>query len=173
LMCALLGLAPAVQAQASPPAAHPSAAGLATHCLVASPGADVAAGCTPALPLATISAAVAPSTVAPVLDRGHAYYVGSGCGAAVDADPVHARVFDHLTAGVGDAVVFGAGVEYGVACAVDALLRRRVRTHVALDAAAAVDDADAQAVIADWKRRGVDGATVATLARLLARGSQP
>ena len=53
---------------------------------------------------------------------------------------------------------------------IDALVRRRIRTHVALDAAAAVDAASAQAVIAAWKRRGVDGVTAAIVERLLARG---
>ncbi len=66
--------------------------------------------------------------------------------------------------------MFGAGVEYGLAQTVDALLRRRIRTHVVLDAIAAVDEADAQGVIAVWKRRGVDAVTVDVVARLLALG---
>jgi nicotinamidase-related amidase len=150
-----------------PPSTAP--ARLAPHCLAGTPGAAVTPSCTPALPLAIVAA----GSVTPRLDRAHAYYVASGCGNAVDTDPVHRRVFDHLTAGVRDAVVFGAGVEYGLAHAVDALLCRRVRTHVALDAASAADDAEAQAVIGRWKQRGVDGATTATLARLLERGAAP
>ena len=76
---------------------------------------------------------------------------------------------DHLTAGIRDAVVFGAGLEHGIDRAVDALLRRRIRTHVVLDAAASADPDQAQRIIAGWKRRGVDGATAATVLRLLAR----
>ena len=142
-----------------------TAPALAAHCLAGTAGADIAPGCAPAPPVIVVAA----GSVAPALDRAHAYYVASGCGAGVDAGALHTRVFDHLAAGVGDAVVFGAGVEYGLAHAVDALLRRRVRTHVPLDAAAAVDDAAAQLVMADWKRRGVDVATTATLIRLLER----
>src|SRR6185369_15393023 len=93
----------------------------------------------------------------------------SGCTSAIDDDGAWRAAFDHLTAGIRDAVVFGAGIEYALAHTVDALLRRRIRTHVALDAAAAADDAEAQRVVATWKRRGVDGATVATIARLLTR----
>ncbi|TMA78457.1 MAG: hypothetical protein E6J72_13990 [Deltaproteobacteria bacterium] len=145
--------------------ASTTAPALATHCLVGTAGADFAPGGAPALPVIVVAA----GSVAPALDRVHAYYVASGCDAGVDAGTLHARVFDHLAAGVRDAVVFGAGVEYGLAHAVDALLHRRVRTHVSLDAAAAVDDAAAQLVIADWKRRGVDVATTATLIRLLER----
>src|SRR5205085_9335949 len=75
------------------------------HCLAGTPGAAIVAGCTPALPLVIVEAGI----VAPLLDRAHAYYVASGCGGAIDADPAQRRVFDHLTAGVRDAVVFGAG----------------------------------------------------------------
>jgi len=91
----------------------------------------------------------------------------SGCNAAPDAP-----AFERLAAGIRDAVVFGAGVEYGLARAVDALLRRRIRVHVALDAAAAADADAAQRVVAIWKRRGVDGATVATIRRLLVAGGR-
>ena len=68
-----------------------------------------------------------------------------------------------------DAVVFGAGIEGGLDQAIRALLRRRIRTHVALDAAGAADDTAAQLVVAEWKRRGVDGTTVAMIARMLQR----
>jgi nicotinamidase-related amidase len=143
-------------------ARNPPAAGAPAHCAAGSGGADRAPGCAP----------VHPPEIAPAaaLDRVHAYYVAAGCGAPIDAEPADLRVIDHLTAGIRDAVVFGAGVEYAMERAVDALLRRRVRTHVALDAAGAADAADAQLVIARWKRRTVDGATAATIARLLARG---
>jgi len=103
------------------------------------------------------------------LDRAHALYVASGCAAAPDATDAGARAVAHLTAGIRDAVVFGAGLEYGVGRAVDALLRRRIRTHFALDASAAADPAQAQRVVADWKRRTVDVTTAAMVIRLLAR----
>jgi hypothetical protein len=48
-----------------------------------------------------------------------------------------------------------------------ALLARRIRTHVALDASGAADEIAAQLVIADWKRRGVDVTTVAMVERML------
>jgi hypothetical protein len=68
-------------------------------------------------------------------------------------------------------VVFGAGVEYGLDHAVDALLRHRIRTHVVIDAMGTLDEVAAQTIVASWKRRGVDGLTVDVLARLLgARG---
>ena len=94
----------------------------------------------------------------------------SGCTAA--PDDRSGRAFDRATAGIRDAVVFGAGIEYGIARAVDALLRRRIRTHVALDAAAVADAEVAQQIVATWKRRGVDGATVATIERLLRAGTR-
>jgi nicotinamidase-related amidase len=96
----------------------------------------------------------------------------SGCCASPDDAADTARAFDRATAGIRDAVVFGAGVEYGIARAVDALLRRRIRTHVALDAAGARDADVAQRLVAAWKRRGVDGATVATVRRLLDAGGR-
>ena len=105
----------------------------------------------------------------PALDRRHAYYVTTGCARPVDGEPKSRTVVDHLTAGVRDAVIFGAGVETALDYLVDALLRRRVRTHVVLDATAAVDPTRAQQVIESWKRRGVDGLTTATVARLLGR----
>ncbi len=73
-----------------------------------------------------------------------------------------------MIAGVRDAVVFGAGVEYGLDLAIAALLRRRVRTHVVLDAVGAADESAAQLVVARWKRAGADGLTVAVVERLLA-----
>ncbi len=139
-------------------------AGIPPHCRAGDPGSALAPACVPAQSIVT----VARGASAP-LDRTRAYHLASGCASPIDDDPALRTAFEHLTAGIRDAVVFGAGVEYGIAYAVDALLRRRVRTHVALDAAAAADDVDAQGVIATWKRRGVDGATVATIARLLAR----
>jgi nicotinamidase-related amidase len=149
-------------------AADATGGALPAHCIAGSVGAEVAPGCAPSRPL--VVAAAGP---APALDRSHAYWVANGCARSVDDDPAQRRVFDHLTAGVRDAVVFGAGVEYAMAYAVDALLARRVRTHVVLDAAAAVDGAAAQTVVAGWKRRGVDGATAATVARLLERPAAP
>lgn len=136
------------------------------HAAGGSAGAEPAAGCVPAAPVIVVAPA---SSTAPALDRAHAYYVATGCGAAPDTDPVCRAVVEHLLAGVRDAIVFGAGVETGLDRAVDACLRRRVHTHVVLDAAAAADPARAQEVIADWKRRGVDGLTTATVARLLRR----
>ena len=126
------------------------AVGAPPHCLVGSPGVDRPDG-------------VALPAPGPPTDSA------SGCGAAPD---VVARAFDRATAGIRDAVVFGAGVEFGVARTVDALVRRRIRTHVALDAVAAADADLAQQVVATWKRRGVDGATVATIERLLVAGAR-
>jgi len=40
-----------------------------------------------------------------------------------------------------------------------------------LDGVGAVDAARAQQVIGEWKRRGVDGLTTATVARLLRRAA--
>lgn len=147
---------------AAPPAGPPhcaDAAGMARP-----PGylpARPAALYDPDTPLADLS----------VLDRTHAIYVASGCAIAPDASPAGRRLFDHLTAGVRDAVVFGAGIEHAVDRAVDALLRRRIRTHVVLDAAAPADPAEAQRVVAEWKRRTVDGLTGATVRRMLVRGT--
>jgi hypothetical protein len=103
------------------------------------------------------------------LDRAHAVYVDGGCGQGPDDGPGRTRVFEHLTAGVRDAVVFGAGVEHGLSRAVDALLRRRIRTHVALDAVGTADEVLAQACVAGWKRRAVDGVTVEIVERMLRR----
>jgi hypothetical protein len=78
-----------------------------------------------------------------------------------------------MTAGVRDAVVFGAGLELGVARVVEALLARRIRTHLALDASGAVDDAEAQTLLGGWKRRTLDVVTTATVARLLGGAGAP
>lgn len=146
-----------------------AAPGVPAHCVLAT----AAAACRPARAGAPPARVCAPDGKdVPALDRAHAYYVASGCADAPDATPSSRRVFDHLTAGVRDAVVFGAGVEYGIDRAVGALLRRRVRTHVALDAAAAADPEAAQSVVAGWKRRGVDGATAAVLRALLASAAR-
>jgi nicotinamidase-related amidase len=140
------------------------------HCLAGTAGEASLPRCVPAASVLLVDPG---ATLAPALDRAHAYCVASGCVAAVDAEPAGRLVFEHLAAGIRDAVVFGAGVELGIARAVDALLRRRVRTHVVLDAAAPADPAEAQQVIAEWKRRGVDGATASTIARLLRRAAPP
>ena len=140
------------------------------HCLAGSPGAARASACVPPLPLAICPAATEDAPLP--LDRAHAFYVSSGCMAAPDASPQQRRVFDHLTAGVRDGVVFGAGIEYAMDRAIDGLLRRRVRAHVVLDAAGAADPSEAQRVIAAWKRRAVDGATTATVLHLLTRASR-
>ena len=97
-------------------------------------------------------------------------YVASGCRVAPDSDGFR-PAFGRIVAGVRDAVVFGAGVEHGVARVVDALLRRRIWTHVVVDAIAAVDETDAQTVTAAWKRRGVDVVTVDVVARSLTLGA--
>jgi nicotinamidase-related amidase len=134
------------------------------HCVVGADGTARAPGCAPARPMAIT---VPAERAVLALDRTHAYYVTTGCLRAADAEPGDRIVIDHLTAGVRDAVVFGAGVETALDHVVDALLRRRVRTHVVLDAVGALDPARAQQVIESWKRRGVDGLTTATVARLL------
>jgi hypothetical protein len=120
--------------------------------------------CVPRLPIQVWPARAMEAR--PTLDREHAIYVSSGCSADPDAGP-HTAAFMHLTSGIRDAVVFGGGVEYGLDRAVRALLRRRIRVHVALDAAGAADASRAQTIVAEWKRRGVDGATVAMIHRLL------
>lgn len=140
------------------------------HCRAGTAGERCAPGCLPAAPVLLVDP---DATSTWTRDRSHALYVASGCVADVDATPNGRAAFDHLTAGIRDAVVFGAGVEYGIARAVDALLRRRVRTHLVLDAAAVADPAKAQRVVALWKRRAVDALTMATTARLLGRGAQP
>ena len=90
----------------------------------------------------------------------------TGCGLSLDNPPHRARFLD-LVAGIRDAVVFGAGLEYGVAHVVEALLGRRVRTHLVIDAIGSASDVDAQVMMARWKRRGVDVVTVQGVERLL------
>lgn len=124
-------------------------------------------GCQPVLPIVVARGDAHADD--PPLDRTCALYLDSGCAAPPDSAFGHRRAFAHLTAGVRDAVVFGAGVEHAMARAVEALLARRIRTHVALDAAGAADEIAAQLVIADWKRRGVDVTTVAMVERMLLR----
>jgi len=136
------------------------------HCHAGSAGSARLA--LPAVPVVTIDPA---RDGGRPLDRVHALYVASGCAVAPDATAAGARAVAHLTAGIRDAVVFGAGLEHGVAHALDALLRRRIRTHVALDASAAADPAAAQRVVADWKRRTVDVTTAAMVTRLLMRAA--
>jgi nicotinamidase-related amidase len=138
------------------------------HCERGTAGAERPEACLPVHPLRVSDAAEASP---PPGDRGHAEYVASGCCTPVDAAPVHRRALDHLAAGIRDAVIFGALVEDHVAHAVDALLARRVRVHVALDAVGTADPEHAQRVVAVWKRRFVDGTTVAELARALRRAA--
>jgi hypothetical protein len=142
--------------------------GRPAHAARATAGAGHPDDCLPARPI-RLWEPDAPAV--PPADRDHADYVTSGCQAPVEAAPVHGRVLDHLAAGVRDAVVFGAVVEDAMAHAVDALLARRVRVHVALDAAATADPERAQRVVAAWKRRFVDGTTVAEIARALRRAT--
>ncbi len=134
------------------------------HCRT--PGAATArpVGCVPALPMRVATS----DDVDAALDRATATYVDSGCLDAPDATPSGAQAFRYVIAGVRDAVVFGAGVELGVDRVVEALLQRRIRTHVVLDAVGTADEIRAQAVVAGWKRRGVDGVTAAIVERLLA-----
>jgi nicotinamidase-related amidase len=138
--------------------------GVPAHCHAESAGSARLA--MPAVPALTIDPA---QDGGRTFDRAHALYVASGCAAAPDATDAGARAVAHLTAGIRDAVVFGAGLEHGLAHAVDALLQRRIRTHVALDASVAADPAGAQRVVADWKRRTVDVTTAAMVMRLLTR----
>ena len=98
-----------------------------------------------------------------------AIYAESGCGESPD-HPAHSERFRRLVGGVRDAVVLGAGLEYGVAQVIDALLRRRIRTHLVIDAVGAASESEAQLLIAGWKRRGVDIVTVDVVARLLSSG---
>jgi len=140
--------------------------GAPVHCRSAESANARPVGCLSTLPMQVWAADVESNSVM-TLDRAHAVYVDSGCGLAPDGDPCRARAFEHLTAGVRDAVVFGAGVEHGVDRVVDGLLRRRIRTHVALDAVGTADEILAQTIAAAWKRRGVDGITVETLERML------
>jgi len=136
------------------------------HCEIGSDGAAAAAGCDTAQPAVLLGSG---DHAAAALDRTHAYYLTTGCGGPPDADPLARAALDHLTAGIRDTVVFGAAIERGLDRMVDACLRRRIRTHVVLDASAPADPAAAQQVIASWKRRGVDALTTATVARLLTR----
>jgi hypothetical protein len=144
-------------------------AGLPRHCEAGSDGAARCERCPPAR-REQVWAAEAPSRT---LDRSHAVYLTTGCSEAVDREPGLRAVFDHMTAGVRDAVVFGAGLELGVARVVEALLARRIRTHLALDASGAVDDAEAQTLLGGWKRRTLDVVTTATVARLLGGAGAP
>lgn len=143
-------------------------AGAPPHCL-ASDGIRRAPGCEPFRAVRSWGYHYGAAEAASILDRAHADYVASGCAAPPDMAPLFLRVFDHVTAGVRDAVVFGAGIEHGVDRAVAALLRRRIRTHVALDAAGSATPEHAQEVVATWKRRMVDVTTTAMIERLLAR----
>jgi hypothetical protein len=92
--------------------------------------------------------------------------VESGCAVAPDQGR-HAPSFRRMTAGIRDAVVFGAGLEYGIAHATRAFLRSRIRTHLVIDAAGAADEVAAQLVVADLKRQGADVVTVDVVVRLL------
>ena len=140
------------------------------HCRPQSEGAARAPGCDPVKPPRcwTPGHDTGPALA---LDRAGADYVASGCAAPPDVAPLLLRVFEHVTAGVNDAIVFGAGIEHGVERAVDALLRRRIRTHVAIDAAGSATAEGAQQVIARWKRRFVDVTTTAMIERLLTRAA--
>jgi hypothetical protein len=141
--------------------------GRLAHCERETPGATRPDRCLPWRP-ARVWEDVA--TARPV-GRAYAEYVTSGCLRPMDVAPAHRRVVDHLAAGVRDAVVFGATVEDQMAHAVEALLARRIRVHVALDAAGTADPARAQGVVATWKRRFVDGTTAGEVARQLRRAN--
>lgn len=149
------------------PGQLPDLSGVPTHCQDDQTWAIRPSRCTPELPMRIVRSDGAAHD--PPLDRSAALYLDSGCGARPDAVPIHARAFAHLIAGVRDAVVFGAGIEHAMARAIDALLDRRIRTHVALDASGAADEVAAQLVVAAWKRRGVDVTTVAMVERMLLR----
>ncbi len=140
------------------------ASGIPAHCGSLDASSARPPGCEPRLPLRIARG----DRDGEAPDRTVAIYLDSGCRRPPDAAPVHRRAFDCLIAGVRDAVVFGAGVEYGLDLAIAALLRRRVRTHVVLDAVGAADESAAQLVVARWKRAGADGLTVAVVERLLA-----
>lgn len=133
------------------------------HCATGTPGAERVDACAPRQPVRRypLGAQTLPT------DRTHAIYLESGCTFPIATAPV----FAHLIAGVRDAVVFGAGIEFGIAHAVEALLAARVRTHLALDATGAASVAAAQTLIGGWKRRGVDVLTTATVERLLRRSA--
>lgn len=138
-----------------------------SHCSDAGTALVRPPACDPVLPIQVRCATDAPEMAEP-LDRAWAIYVDSGCAQRPDVAG-HAHVFDHLLSGVRDAVIFGAGIEYGMARAVEALLSRRIRTHLALDASGAADEVAAQAIVATWKRQGVDVTTVAMIDRMLTR----
>jgi hypothetical protein len=123
-------------------------------------------GCEPRLPV-RLAAGTQMEPRADALDRTTAVYLDTGCQRSCDEAPSDHRAFRYLTSGVREAVVFGAGVEFGIDRAVNLLLASRIRTHVVLDAVGAADEVLAQTTVARWKRRGVDGITVATLERLL------
>ncbi len=147
-----------------------SAAAVPVHCGDLTAGHDRPAGCLPRLPVHVCLGRDEGGESARG-GRERAIYLVSGCGEAPDATPRGARAFEHLIAGIRDVVVFGGGIEYGMDRVIDALVRRRVRTHVVLDAAGAVDEVSAQLVVARWKRRAVDAATVDTIDRLLTRAA--
>jgi hypothetical protein len=139
--------------------------GVPSHATANASGLHRPPGCDPVLPMA-----VHGPHERPPLDRTMATYLATGCGSAPTAASWSSRAFGHLVAGVREAVVYGAGIEYGVARAVEALLARRIRTYVVVDATGAAVDEAGQLVVAAWKRRGVDVTTVATIARLLTAG---
>ncbi len=141
--------------------------GMPPHCGEAETWSARPAACAPASPLRLVGSADADAGES--LARGTAVYLDSGCATAPDGSAAHARAFALLTAGIRDAVVFGAGIEHGMARVIDALLSRRIRTHVAIDAAGAGDQVRAQVVVGEWKRRGIDVTTVAMIDRLLQR----
>ncbi|MCC6848284.1 MAG: hypothetical protein IT294_07255 [Deltaproteobacteria bacterium] len=111
-------------------------------------------------------AGVLPDGAPPIAVGGEV--VESGCGMAPDQG-AHAGSFLRMTSGIRDAVVFGAGIEHGIAHVAAALLRRRIRTHLAIDASGTADEVAAQVVVGALKRRGADVATVDVIARLLRR----
>ena len=136
--------------------------GAPRHCWSGEPGGERPEECRGALARVVITAGSAGSP-----DDPRACALASGCAGALDRGGRWSVAFDRLVGGVRDAVVFGAGLELGVDRVVRGLLARRVRTHVVLDAAGAVDAVAAQEVIAAWKRAGVDGTTVAMIERQL------
>src|SRR5881394_546174 len=70
--------------------------GVPSHCHVGFPGSDRPADTALPAPDAAVDCA-------------------SGCAASPDEPVAMVRAFDRMTAGIRDAVVFGAGVEYGIA----------------------------------------------------------
>ncbi len=142
-------------------------AGRPTHCVTGTHGAERVEACAARLPVRLFSLE---SQERPA-GRAYTSYLGSGCAVAIATAPSQQAVFAHLIAGVRDAVVFGAGIEFGIAHVIEALLLARVRTHLAIDATGAADAAHAQTLLEGWKRRGVDVLTTATVERLLRRSS--